>query len=155
MQAIIFLYRSLLEQSFMTTKKKLKKKNKKHPWRIFGQDRLEKNSGKCLIRSGEIPGPRQTSVDKNNGSVMKSGRGALVSGSDSPSGHSAHSTAGDMGRARGQASDTKFFDRWCVENRRHKISIPPRWQKYIFLQVCEKSVGRRGPLSRPLDHGCT
>ena len=56
---------------------------------------------------------------------MKSERGALVRGSDPPSGQRSHN-----GRCYeaggGQASDTKTFGRWCVENRRQKISIPLR-----------------------------
>ena len=66
---------------------------------MLGEDRPEKNSAKCVIRSGEIPSPRQTSVDKSNVCVMKSERGALVRGSDPPSGHSVHTTTGVMWRA--------------------------------------------------------
>ena len=54
---------------------------------MLGQDRPEKNSGKCLIRSGDITSARQASVDKTNDSVMNYERGALVRGSDPPSGH--------------------------------------------------------------------
>ena len=53
---------------------------------MSGQDRLEKNSAKCLIRSGEIPSPRQKSIDKTNDCVMDYERGALVTGSDPPGG---------------------------------------------------------------------
>ena len=67
---------------------------------MLGQDRLEKNSAKRLIRNGEIPSPWQTSIDKTNNCVMESERGALVRGSSAPpSGHSVHDTAGDMWRA--------------------------------------------------------
>ena len=38
---------------------------------MLGQDRLQKSSGGCLVRSGEIPSPRQTSIDKTNDCVMK------------------------------------------------------------------------------------
>ena len=51
---------------------------------VFGQDRLQQNSAGCLARSGEIPSPRQTSIDKTNDCVMNSERSALVGGSDSP-----------------------------------------------------------------------
>ena len=51
-----------------------------------------------LVRSGEIPSPRQTSIDKTNDCVMKSERGALVRDSDPPSDHSVYNTAGDMWR---------------------------------------------------------
>ena len=76
-----------------------KKPGKKTPGQMFGQDRPEKNSAKRLIRSGEIPSPRQTSINKTNGFVMNSERGALIRGSDPPSGHSVHNTAGDAWRA--------------------------------------------------------
>ena len=65
----------------------------------MGQDRPEKNSANFSIRRGDIAGLRQTSIDKNNDSVMKSERGAPVRGSDPPSGHSVHNTAGDTWRA--------------------------------------------------------
>ena len=45
---------------------------------MLGQDRPEKNSAICLVRSGEIPSPRETSIDKPTICVMKSERGALV-----------------------------------------------------------------------------
>ena len=79
---------------------------------------------------------------------MNSERGALVGGSDPPSDHSVHHTAGYFVAGAGQASDKKIFVHGCVENRRQKVSISPRWQTNIpFFQVWEKSVGRRG---RPL-----
>ena len=62
---------------------------------MLGQDRPKKNSAKCLIRSGESPSPRQTSIDKTHDCIMNSERGALVMTSDPPSGYSAHNTAGD------------------------------------------------------------
>ena len=62
---------------------------------MLGQDRLEKNSPKCLNRCGEIPSPRQTSTDKIHDCVMNSERSALVRGSDLRSGHSVHNTPGD------------------------------------------------------------
>ena len=66
---------------------------------MLGQDRPEKNSTTCLIRSGEIPSPRQTSIDTTTDWFMKSERGARVGGSDPPYGHSVHNTTGDMWRA--------------------------------------------------------
>ena len=105
-----------------------------------------------FVRSSEIPSPGQTSIDKTNDCAMKSERGALVSGSDPPSGHSFHKTTGEVVRV-GQASDTSTFGRCCVENRRPKFSIPLRWQKIgPFSGLGEE---RRTPraTSRPLDHG--
>ena len=49
---------------------------------MLGQDRLQKNSGGCLVRSGEIPNPRHIPTDKTNDCVMKPERSALVRGSD-------------------------------------------------------------------------
>ena len=66
---------------------------------MLGQDRPEKNSAECSIRNGEIPGPRQTSIDETNNCVMKSERGGLFRGSEPSSGHSSiHNTADAMGR---------------------------------------------------------
>ena len=66
---------------------------------MLGQDRPENNSAKCLIRSGEIPSPRQTSIDKTKDCFMNSDRGALARGSNPPFGHSVHNTAGHTWRA--------------------------------------------------------
>ena len=41
-----------------------------------------------FVRSGVVPSPGQASIDKTNDRAMKSERGALVRGSDPPSGHS-------------------------------------------------------------------
>ena len=68
---------------------------KRIPGPILGQDRPEKNSSQMFVRSGEIPSPGQTSIDETNDYGMKSERGALVRGSDPPSGHSIHKTTGD------------------------------------------------------------
>ena len=48
-----------------------------------------------FVRSGEVPSPRQTWIDKTNDCAMKSERGVLVRGSDPPSGDIVHKTAGD------------------------------------------------------------
>ena len=48
----------------------------------MGQDRLQKNSGACLNRSGQVLCPRATSIDKIDDCVMNSERSALVRGSD-------------------------------------------------------------------------
>ena len=66
------------------------------PRQILGQNQPEKNSAKCFIRSGDIPSPRQTPMDKTNDCVMNSERGALVRGSDPLSEHIVH---GDTWRA--------------------------------------------------------
>ena len=57
--------------------------------------------------------------------------------------------------AAGQALDTNRFGRCCVENRRQKFWIPPRWQKIgLFSGSGEESRTPRA-ISRPLDHGST
>ena len=64
-------------------------------WAKIGLRKLSQ----MLFRSDEIPSPRQTSIDKTNDSAMKSERGALVRGSDPPSGQCVHKTTGDRWRA--------------------------------------------------------
>ena len=101
-----------------------------------------------LIRSGEIPSPGQTSIDKTNDCAMKSEQGALVRDSDPPSCHSVHKTTGDRWRAParhiwallGRKQATKFLD------------PPPMAKNRPFCRF-----GRRTPrvTSRPLDHGST
>ena len=68
-------------------------------WAHVGPRSAWENSGKCLVLSGEIPSPWQSSIDKTNDCAMKSERGALVRVSDSPSGHSVHETICDTWRA--------------------------------------------------------
>ena len=51
---------------------------------MLGQDRPEKKLSQMLIRSDEIPSPRQTLIDKTNDCAMKSYRSALVRGCDLP-----------------------------------------------------------------------
>ena len=75
-----------------------------------------------FVRSGEIPSPAQTSIDKTNDYAMKSERGALVKGSDPPSCHSVHKTTDDMvGGGAGQASDTKHI--WALLCRKQATKI--------------------------------
>ena len=107
--------------------------------------RPENHSAKCLIRNDEITSPRRTSIDETSGCAIKSDR-AQVRGSDPPSGHSVHNTAGDMWRALARRLIQKHLCRCCVENRRQKSSIPLRWQQkcFFFFQVSKKSAGRRG-----------
>ena len=64
-------------------------------WAKIGRRKTQPN----VVRSGEIPSPRQTSIDNTNDCAMKSERGALVRGSDPSSGHSVHKTTGDTWRA--------------------------------------------------------
>ena len=98
-------HKSSKVSNFSTTPKKIflgqklfKNPEKKNPGRVLGQDRPEKTQPN-VHSNGEIPSPRQTSIDKTNNCAMKSEWGALVRGSDPPSGHSVNKTTGDTGRA--------------------------------------------------------
>ena len=116
-------------------------------WAKIGQRKSQPN-----VRSGEIPSSRQTSIDKTNDCAMKSERGALVRGSDPPSGHSVHKTTGNTWPAPARRLIQTYFGRCCVpvENRRQKISIPLRWQKIgLFSGLGEaRSVGRTHSIVR-------
>ena len=132
----------------------LKKKRKKYSLADVGPRSAWQKLSPMLIRSGEIPSPRQISMDKDNDCAMKSERAALVRGSD-PSAHGVHKTAGDTWRAPASRLMRTRFGRCCVENTRQKIWIPLRWQKiYLFSGLGEE---RRTPraISRPLDRGST
>ena len=92
------IYAPLAIDFFFKVPNFIKKTKKNIPGQMLRQDRPEKNSAKCLIRRSEIASPRQTtSIDKT---AVVSERGALVRGSDPPSGRSVHKTAGDTMRAR-------------------------------------------------------
>ena len=45
---------------------------------MLGKDPLQKNSGGCLVPSGKISSPQQTSIDKTNVCVTNSERSALA-----------------------------------------------------------------------------
>ena len=81
---------------------------------------------------------------------MSSERGALVGGSDPPSGHRVHATAGDTW----QAPDTKLLATG-EENTPKQLSIPLRWQKRPFFLFSRSGEERRTPraTSRLIDHG--
>ena len=101
MPAIRFMCRSLWAQIFKKQSSKLEKNNEKNnSWADVGPRSAWEKLSQMLIRSDEIPSPRQTSIDKINDCAMKSERGALVRGSDPPSGHLVHkTTGGDTWRA--------------------------------------------------------
>ena len=62
---------------------------------------MRKTQPKCWFEAARFrPSLPQTSIDKTSDCAMKSERGALVRGSDPPSGHSVHNTTGDTWRAR-------------------------------------------------------
>ena len=80
------------KKKFQTLKKKRKKSFLGRSWAKIGLRKTQP----MLVRSGEIPSPGQTSIDKTNDCAMKSGRGAPVRGSDH---HLVHKTTGDRWRA--------------------------------------------------------
>ena len=98
-----FLYRSLAMWAQIFEKKSFKlfknpEKNKSWP-DLGPRSAWEKKLSPMFVPSDEVASPRQTSIDKTNDCAMKSERGALVRGSDPPSGHSVYKTTGDTWRA--------------------------------------------------------
>ena len=89
-----FLYRSLRAQ-IVTFQKPRNIIPVGRFWAKIGLNKLSQ----MFIRSGEIPSPRQTSIDKTNDCTMKSERSALVRGSDPPSSQSVHKTTSDTLRS--------------------------------------------------------
>ena len=66
----------------------------------LGQHRPEKFSSRSSIRRGAVSCTPHTSFDEINDGVVNSEHGELARGSDPPLVFSAHSTAGDLWRAR-------------------------------------------------------
>ena len=128
---------------------------KNNSWADLGPRSAREKLSQVLSPSGEIPSPRQTPMGKSNDCAMKSERGALVRGSDPPSGHSVHKTTGDTWRAPARRLDTNTFGRCCVENRRQKLSIPLRWQKIGLFSGWGEERRKPRATCRPLDHGST
>ena len=99
---------------------------------MLGQDRPGKNSAKCVIRSSEIPGLRQISIDKPNDCVMNNG--ARSFGAPTHPRVSIDTTAGDVWQAPARRLTKKTFGRLHIENRQQKFSIHLRWQKIDHFQ---------------------
>ena len=77
-----------------------------------------------------------TDLDRQNQSNnMKSERGALVRGSDPPSGHSPHETAGDTWRAPAKRIIQTHVGAAVSKTGDKKKSIPLQLQKKTFSQV--------------------
>ena len=85
---------------------------------------------------------------------MKSERGALVRGSDPPSGHSVHKTAGDTWRAPARRL---ILTIWALLFGKQvtKKMIPFRWQKIDRFSGLGEECRTPRATSRPLDHGST
>ena len=108
-----------------------------------------------FVRSGEISSPRQTSIDKTNDCAMKSKRGALVRGSDPPSGRSVHKTTGDRWRAPARRLIRDIWALLCKKQAKTNLDPSPMAKKGLFFRFGREE--RRTPraTSRPLDHEST
>ena len=102
-----------------------------------------------LIRNCEIVSPRQTSIDKTNDCAVKSERGALVRGSDPPSGHSVQKTTGDGWRAPTRRLMQTHLGAAVYKTGDENYRSLSDGKKSAFFQNREKSVGRRGQLLAP------
>ena len=110
---------------------------------MLGRGRLQENSGGCLVRSAEIPSPRQISTDKTNDCVMNYERGALVRGSDPPYGQRVHTMAGDMWRALTRRMTKKQLAAGVHQTDDKMSPSVSNGKKQASLQVWEDTVGRR------------
>ena len=126
------------------TPKPLTKTNERNSGQMLGHNRPAKNSAKCLVRRGEIPSPRPTSIDKINDCVMSSERGACVRGCDPPSDRRVHNPAGDTWRAPATCL--------MCRKQRTKIIDPSPMAFFFFLGLGEEHRTPRATF-RPLDHG--
>ena len=116
---------------------------------MLGQPRSawEKLSDMKLIWNGEIPSPRQTSIDKTNDCDMKSERGALVRDSNPP--QCSHDGRWYVTGAS-QALDNKHLTSRVKKTDDKKCRSLSDGKKYTFFRVLVKSVKHRGqPLSPP------
>ena len=143
------------KKKFQAFQKTRKKKSWADLWPRSASEKLSQ----MLIRSGDIPSPRQMSIDKTNYCAMKSERGArcvpcavchaLVRGSDPPSGHSVHKTTGDTWRAPARHLIRTHLGAAVWKTGAKILDSSPMAKNRAFFQVWEKSVGRRGQLLTP------
>ena len=99
---------------------------------MLAKDRREKNSAKCYFEAARFRVRHKHRSTRKQRLRHESERGALVRGSDTPSGHSVHKTAGDTWRAPARRLIQTHLgaELLCrVGNRRQRMSIPLRWQK--------------------------
>ena len=100
------------------------KNEKKHSWADLGAKTGPKKT-QPSVNSKRRDSESWTDIDRDHQRLrQKSERGALVRGSDPPSGHSVHTTAGDTWRAPARRLIQNTFGRCCVKNRRQKILDP-------------------------------
>ena len=102
-----------------------------------------------LVRSGEIPSPRQTSIDKTNDCVMKSERSALVRGSDPPSSHSVRKTAGDAWRAPARRLIQHMWALLCRKQATKNLDPSPMAKNRHFLRFGRTADDAAGNFSPP------
>ena len=144
-----FLYRSLGAQIFKKKVPHLKKKSEKNnSWADVGPrsawEKLSQNVSFEAARFRVLD--RHPSIDKTNDCAMKSERGALVRGSDPPSGHSGHKTAGDTWRAPTRRLTQALL---CGKQATKSLDPSPMAKNRPFFQIWKKSIGRRGQLLAP------
>ena len=130
----------------------LKKNEKNISWEDVGPISAWKKLSQ-MFNSNLRDSESSTDTDRQNQRyVMKSERCALVTGSDPPSGHSVHDTAGDTWRASADVWYKHIRALICRKQTTKIIDPSPMAKKYTFFEVWEKSVGRRG---QPLAPGTT
>ena len=102
-----------------------------------------------LVRSGEIPSPPQTSIDKPNDCAMKSERGALVRGSDPPSGYSVHKTTGDRWRAPARRLIQHIWALLCRKQATKIVDLSPMAKHRPFFRFGRRALDAVGNFSPP------
>ena len=111
------------------------------------QDRPAKRLAICLFGSGEIPSPRQTSIDTNNDYVMQSKRRALVWGLRPALGLPCiHTTAGGMRRAPAwrliKTTWPLVSRKQSTKNLNNNRSLPRRQMHMVFPRLPSTFTGR-------------
>ena len=139
-----FLYRSLRAQ-IVTFQKPRNIIPVGRFWAKIGLNKLSQ----MFIRSGEIPSPGQTSIDKTNDCAMKSEGGALVRGSDPPSGQCSQNGRGYVAGA-GQESDTRVSRKQATK----KIDPCPMAKNRPIFRFGRRAYDAAGDISplRPWTH---
>ena len=126
---------NLRKQSF----KFLKLPPKSNSWADLGPRSTWEKFSQMLVRSGEIPSPRQTSIDKTNDCAMKSEQGVLVRGSDHPSRHSVHKTTGETWWAPAGRQIQTHLGAAMLHWNRVKFHSP-HWNQVNFDQLHKTQV---------------
>ena len=124
------------------------------PRTILSEDRLAKHSAKCLVWSGEIPSPRQTSIDKTNDGVMHSERVArqgLLPNLGSPCLNSGPWHVAGAGQAKDKAY---IFPLVCTKQTTKVLDLSRMANIIIFSGLAEEH-RKLSERTRPQDLGFT